>query len=219
MGLKESLGDAVNNYREIQRERIRWAPLLAIFVVLSILASGIKMVIVSGADNLGGKATVQRFYTGNLVRLIIMCLVVAAFTVVVFKTWKGKQSSVEQLMFTIGSGVIVIFFAITALLPVLSIGKELRHPRNVDKSSYTLCTAGNSYYVAFDDRGAVLLEIPKQKYDELSQGSASDKRSAGEANMLVRESNYNNVRFYESPIKITYYDKSIIYESIEFKTS
>lgn len=219
MGLKESLGDAVNNYREIQRERIRWAPLLAIFVVLSILASGIKMLIVSGADNLGGKATVQRFYTGNLVRLIIMCLVVAAFTVVVFKTWKGKQSSVEQLMFTIGSGVIVIFFAITALLPVLSISKELKNPKTTEQSSYTLCTDSNGkHYVAFNDRGAVLLEIPADKYHELQKGNASDKKSTGQAHQLVIEDGYSDVQFYESAITVTYYNKSIIYENVAFKT-
>ena len=219
MDIRESFGIAAQNYRSSRREKHKWAPIFAAFALLSIGATGIKELMVSGADILGGKATVERFFTANLVRLIIMCLLFAAFIVVFIKTWKGRESSVEQLVYTFVSGLMIIFFTVSALLPVMNISRELKSPRTIEMNGYTLCTDDKGmHYVAFSDDGAVLLAIPADKYAQLQKGNASNKKNVGQAYELVVDGGYSNIQYYESDITVTYYNKSIIYEKVTLKT-
>lgn len=214
MDLRESFGIAADNYRKSISERFKWLPLFAVFVILSLLATLIKGWIANGADILGGKATVQRYFTANLVRFIIMCVLVAAFAVVLAKTWKGWKSSGEQLIITVCTALILVIFTISALLPVMSISKELKSPRTIEMNGYTLCTdSKGKQYVAFNDDGAVLLAIPSQKFAELKAGEVSRKQNVGQAHRMVIEGGYNNVQYYESKLSVTYYNKSIIYQS------
>ncbi|MCR5480418.1 MAG: hypothetical protein K6F27_11275 [Ruminococcus sp.] len=214
MDLRESFGIAADNYRKSISERFKWLPLFAVFVILSLLATLIKGWIANGADILGGKATVERYFTANLVRFIIMCVLVAAFAVVLAKTWKGWKSSSEQLIITVCTALILVIFTTSALLPVMSISKELKSPRTIEMNGYTLCTdSKGKQYVAFNDDGAVLLAIPSQKYAELKAGEVSSKQNVGQAHRMVIEGGYNNVQYYESKLSVTYYNKSIIYQS------
>ena len=214
MDLRESFGIAADNYRKSISERFKWLPLFAVFVILSLLATLIKGWIANGADILGGKATVERYFTANLVRFIIMCVLVAAFAVVLAKTWKGWKSSGEQLIITVCTALILVIFTISALLPVMSISKELKNPRTIEMNGYTLCTdSKGKQYVAFNDDGGVLLAIPSQKYAELKAGEVSSKQNVGQAYQMVIEGGYNNVQYYESKLSVTYYNKSIIYQS------
>ncbi|MBQ9869111.1 MAG: hypothetical protein IJM32_05575 [Ruminococcus sp.] len=219
MDLRESFGIAADNYRKSISERFKWLPLFAVFVILSLLATLIKGWIANGADILGGKATVQRYFTANLVRFIIMCVLVAAFAVVIAKTWKGWKSSSEQLIITVCTALILVIFTISALLPVMSISKELKSPRTIEMNGYTLCTdSKGKQYVAFNDDGAVLLAIPADKYAQLQKGNASNKKNVGQAYELVVDGGYSNIQYYESDITVTYYNKSIIYEKVTLKT-
>lgn len=214
MDLRESFGIAADNYRKSISERFKWLPLFAVFVILSLLATLIKGWIANGADILGGKATVERYFTANLVRFIIMCVLVAAFAVVLAKTWKGWKSSGEQLIITVCTALILVIFTISALLPVMSISKELKNPRTIEMNGYTLCTdSKGKQYVAFNDDGAVLLAIPPQKFAQLKAGNVSSKQNVGQAHQMVIEGGYNNVQYYESKLSVTYYNKSIIYQS------
>ena len=218
MRLWESFDAAAERYRAMQKEKSKWGPLFAIFALLCIGAALIKEAMVKGADYLGGKATVEKFFRANLVRFVIMCVLIIAFIVVFIKTWNGRQSSIEQLVFSFGTGILVIFFAATSLMPVLRIRGELKHPRTAELSSYTLCKdKSGKYYAAFDDNGeGILLEIPQDKYSELCAGNYSDTGSGFAYNQISEaKDKYTDVSFYRSNAKIVYYDRSVIYKSAE----
>ena len=215
---RENLQYAFEGYKESRRERFKWAPMLLGFIAVTFFAGFVKDIFTSGADILAGKETVKKYFTGNLVRVIVMGLIAAAFVLVVIKTWKGMASSAEQLIFTAATGLFVLIMFIVALKPVLSIAGELKHPTTRELSSYTLCSdAKGMHYVAFNDDGAVLLAIPTEKYNELAKGNVSAKQSAGQAHQMVIEGGYRDVQFYESELTVTYYNKSIIYESASLK--
>lgn len=216
MGINDILDNALESHRQRKKEGFPWLLMFLVFAMLTLVASFVKSAMANNADYLGGKATVEKFFTANLVQLIIMLVLLVAFVVVLIKTWNGKSASMEQLIFTIGAGLLVILMSVKALLPVMSIAKELKSPRTIEVESYTLCTdSDGKYYVAFDDDGGVLLNIPLSKYSELQGGAPSSRLSGGQANRLVSEDDgYSNVQLYESKAKITYYNKSIIYESL-----
>ena len=215
---KENAQYAFEGYIESRKERFKWAPLFLIFVALTFFAGFVKDIFTSGADILAGRETVEKYFTGNLVRTIVMGLIAAAFVVVVIKTWKGMASSVEQLIFTAATALFIVIMFIVTIKPVLSIAGELKHPTTKELSSYTLCTDSKGmHYVAFNDDGAVLLAIPTEKYNELAQGNISSKQSAGQAHQMVIEGGYKDVQYYESELSVTYYNKSIIYEKAELK--
>ena len=215
---RENLEYAYEGYRESRRERLKWAPLLLGFIAVTFLAGFVKDIFVGNADILGGKATVEKYFTGNLARLIAMGIIAVAFAIIVAKTWKGMASSSEQLIFTVMTGIFIVVMFVVTLKPVLSISKELKNPTTKELTSYTLCTdSKNMHYVAFNDDGAVLLAIPTEKYNELAKGNVSDKQSTGQAHQMVIEGGYRDVQFYESNLTVTYYNKSIIYEKAELK--
>ncbi|MBP3792693.1 MAG: hypothetical protein ILA24_01490 [Ruminococcus sp.] len=215
MKLGEIFETAVEDYRIRQKEKSKWGTLFVFFILLSVGATLIKEIMVKGADYLGGKATVEKFFRANLVRFVIMCLLMAVFIVVFVKTWNGRQSSIEQLVFSFGAGIVVIFFAVTALMPVLTISDELKHPRTAELHSYTLCTdTGGNYYVGFDDNGGVLLNIPKDKYEELSRGKSSDNAAGFAYDEIVESGKYKNIVFYRCAVQIVYYHHSVIYENV-----
>jgi hypothetical protein len=143
-----------------------------------------------------------------------MCVLLAAFVVVFIKTWKGWKSSGEQLIITACTALLLVIFTISALMPVMNISKELKNPRTIEMNGYTLCTdSKGKQYVAFNDDGGVLLAIPSQKYAELKAGEVSSKQNVGQAYQMVIDGGYNNVQYYESKLSVTYYNKSIIYQS------
>ena len=208
----ENVQGAFEGYIESRKERFKWAPMMIIFMLLTFLAGFVKDIFTKNADILAGKATVEKYFTGNLARVIAMLLIAAAFVVVVKKTWKGMASSTEQLIFTVFTGVFIIIMFIVALKPTINIAKELRSPTTRELSSYTLCTDKKGmHYVAFNDDGAVLLAIPSDKYAELKNGNLSNKKSAGQAHQMVIDSGYKDVQYYESDLSVSYYNKSIIY--------
>lgn len=213
--LRDNLEIALSNHREQRKRQAKWAGIFALFVLLSVLAAFVKSLMVKGADYLGGKATVEKFFRANLVRLILMCVLFVAFLFVFIKTWNGMKSSIEQLIYTAATGLILVIFSISALMPVLKIANELKRPATIEVNKYTLCTAdANKYYVAFDDAdGGVLLQIPEDKYLEFRSGKPSDNGAGFAYDEIAANSSYQNVQFYRSTLKVTYYDKSVIYES------
>lgn len=214
----ETVRDTFDGYVKSRKERFKWAPLLLVFILLTFLAGFVKSIFTNGADILAGKATVEKYFTGNLARVIAMLLIAAAFVVVVKKTWKGMASSTEQLIFTVFTGVYILIMFVVALKPVLSIAGELKHPTTKELSSYTLCTDDKGmHYVAFNDDGAVLLAIPSDKYAELKNGNLSNKKSTGQAHQMVIDSGYKDVQYYESDLSVSYYNKSIIYIDAQLK--
>ncbi len=217
---KDNLQFTAEEYVRSRKERLKWMPLLLGFIAITFLAGFVKGFITNDADILAGRATVEKYLKGNIVRTIVMVLIIIAFVLVVIKTWKGMASSTEQLIFTIATGLFLVLMFIVTIKPVFAISKELKHPTTKELSSYTLCTdADGMHYVAFNDDGAVLLAIPADKYTELQKGSISNKKNTGQAHEIVVEDGYKNIQYYESDITITYYNKSIIYESAALKTS
>ena len=215
MNVKDSFSAAFNDYKNSRRESSKWAPAFVLCALLCIGAGFIKSAMVKGADLLGGKATVERFFRANLVRLIITCVIFLLFLLFFIKTWNGMKSSVEQLIYTAACGLFVVICAINSLLPVVKISQELKAPRETEVKSYTLCSDNKgNYYVGFDDDGGVLLTIPKDKYDELSAGNISDNAAGFAYDEIVESGKYNNVVFYRSKALIVYYHRSVIYENV-----
>ena len=194
-----------------RKESFKWFFVFLAFAGLSLISALVKDAIVKGTDLLSGKAAVERFFIGNLVKCIILFVLLIAFIIFFIKTWKGRESSAEQLLFSVVTAILLIFFAVKALMPVLKIADELKHPQTVELSSYTLCRSDKYCYVAFNDDGAVLLAIPDEKYAQLQNGNASGKKSAGQAHQLVVDDDYKDIQYYESDLSISYYNKSIIY--------
>ena len=216
MELSESFDKHIQDYRYHRSEKYKWMPILLGAVLAWGAASGIKELIVRNADYLGGKETVKTFFLGNIVKLAILLIAIAAFIVVFTKTWKGRASSIEQLVFTLGGGGLLVVFALMTIPAVMNIGKELKSPKTAEISSYTLCTdSSGNYFAAFDDSdGGVLLQIPDEAFDELSEGEASERGSGFAYNELSEDgSGYQNVTFYRSDAKVTYYQYSVIYKS------
>ena len=132
MDLGESFDKQIQNYRYHKSEEFKWKPILLGAFVLGLAASGIKELIVRNADNLGGKQTVETFFIGNLIKFVVLLAAIAAFVFVFTKTWKGRASSIEQLVFTLGGGAVLVIFAVMALgalaqrlaAPVLTFDRE-----------------------------------------------------------------------------------------------
>ncbi len=189
----------------------------AIFLSSAALLLGagfVKMLMVNGTDLLSGKAAVEKFYRANLVKLILIALILVAFIIVAIKMWKGRETPIFQLAMNLVTLLMIVFYLVRTLLPVLNISKELKAPKTIELNSYTLCTnSEGTHFVAFNDDGAVLLTIPAEKYNELQKGKASNKKSAGQAHQLVTDRGYNDIQYYESELTVTYYNKSIIYEN------
>lgn len=214
MGFNDYLAYAAKDTRSQQRERLKWAPFFALFVLLCLAAMGIKSLMVKDADPLGGRITVGKFLNGNRVQLIIICVTFVLFIVFLIKTWKGRQSSVQQFVCTVCCGIFIVLCGVFSLLAVVNISGELSDPRTVELSSYTLCTdSAGKFYVAFDDDGGVLLQISINKYIDLMSGTPSEQGAGLAYDEVSSNSTYHDVRYYRSKIKITYYDKSVIYES------
>ena len=220
MDFNSSFDKQIQNYRYHKSEEFKWKPILLGAFVLGLVASGIKELVVRNADNLGGKQTVETFFIGNLIKFVVLLAALTAFVVVFTKTWKGRASSIEQLVFTLGGGAVLVIFAVIALGAVVNIGKELKSPKTMDVSTYTLCAdSSGNYYAAFDDSsGGVLLQIPDEAFDELSEGESFERGSGFAYNELSEEgSGYQNVTFYRSDAKMTYYQYSVIYISAKLK--
>lgn len=215
------LADAAVPYDQ-RKEKQKWGAVFGVFALSSLLISWLRKESLKDADLLGGKATVERFMHTNVTALLVATVLAVAFIIVVFRTWKGRQSSIYQLVFTVGSAVIVGFSMFTAASAVSKINQELKNPRSVTVEKYVLCKRGSDCILAFDEQGtsdSILLVIPAEKYEELSGGEASTKGYTSRTWRLIEDSEYvtyTDATLYETPIDVTYFGSSIIYDSAGF---
>ena len=210
--------------KEQRREKGKWGDVFALFALLSLIAFWIQGHAKNDADLLGGRKTIERFMHANVAAIALALLAVIGFIILCFKTWKGRDSSIFQLIYTIGAGVLIVFCTVSILKSIHNIQKDLNSPLTVTAENYVLCRSGSNYLLVFDEKGTddgILLIIPKEKYDELKGGVSSNKGYLlSHAWRLVEDSEYTkyeDTTFYETPIDITYYEYSVIYEDCKFK--
>lgn len=220
MSLLFDIFSAANSCRENRTKSIKWIPIFVLSISLCMAAMGIKSVMVSGADMLGGRETVKLFYRANLVRLIISLVVFVGFLAFFIISNKDGKKSLGQLLCAAACGIIIAFSIAAALIAMINISGELKQPKTVEPNGYTLCMDySGKYYVAFDDNGGVLLEIPADKYYELGTGRVSNNGAGFAYDTVSTSSLYKDVQYYTSGISIRYYDRSVIYENVEFTES
>ena len=208
--------------REQRREKAKWGAIFAVFALLSLVAFWVQGHAKSDADLLGGHKTIERFMHANVAAMALALLSVIGFIILCFKTWKGRDGSIYQLIYTIGAGVIIVFCTVSVFRSIHNIQKDLNSPLTVTSENYVLCRSGRNYLLVFDEKGtndSILLIIPKEKYDELKGGTPSNKGYLSRSRRLIENSQYTeyeDTQFYETPIDITYYEYSVIYEDCKF---
>ena len=209
--------------RETRREKGKWGALFALFALMAMLAFFIQHNSMKGADLLGGRATIERFMRSNVIAMVILLLSAVGFILLCFNTWKGRRGSIYQLVYTVAAGIVIILSGVSIFRSIHNIQKDLDSPKTVTVEEYVLCTNGNTCYLAFDQEGtidSVLLVVPADKYNELKKGVTSTKGYLSRTWRLIDESEYvkySDVQFYDTPIEVTYYAHSIIYEDCGFK--
>ena len=207
--------------KEQRREKGKWGFMFAIFALLAMLAFFIQHNSMKGADLLGGHATIERFMRSNIIAMVILLLSAVGFILVCFNTWKGRSGSMFQLIYTIGAGVIIVFSGISIFRSIHNIQKDLDAPKTRTISEYVLCKKGNDCMLAFNEEfgdDSLILVIPQDKYNELRQGELSKKPHQFRAYRLVEESEYvkyTDAQVYITPIEVTYYPYSVIYEDVK----
>ncbi|GEM_PF-1332516 len=204
-------------------EKKKWAAIFAVFALPSLLIGWLRRESLKDADLLGGRATVERFMHTNVTALLVATLFAVIFIIVCFKTWRGRRSSVYQLLFTAGAAVIIGFTLFTSAGAVSNINSELKSPSTVTVEDYVLCTRGSDCILAFDEAGSsdsIVLVIPREKFDELSKGEQLNERATSRTWRLIQESEYTSYDdpvLYGSPLEITYFRHSLIFDSAELK--
>lgn len=208
---------------EQNEEKKKWAAIFAVFALPSLLIGWLRRESLKDADLLGGRATVERFMHTNVTALLVATLFAVIFIIVCFKTWRGRRSSVYQLIFTVGAAVIIGFTLFGSAKAVSNINYELKNPRTVTVEEYVLCTRGSDCILAFDEAGtsdSIVLVIPRDKFDELSGGEALNERASSRTWRLIQEAEYTDFAdpaLYGTPIEVTYFQHSVIYDSVGFK--
>ena len=208
--------------KEQKKERGKWGALFAVVAMIILLISFLRKQSLKNADLLGGKETIEKFLHTNVTCMALVLAMALAMIVICFKTWKGRASSIYQLIFVGACWLLILYSGITTMIAVHNISRELDGPKTVNMKQYVLCMRGSDYILAFDEEGSkdgVVLVIPKEKYDELSAGEVSTETYLSRTMRLIQESEYveyKNAKLYASPIEISYYPDSIIYESCAF---
>lgn len=225
--LREAVTEIASNASGMQekaKEMRKWRAFFAVFALLSLAAFFIQKHSMDDADLLGGKATIEKFMHSNVTAMVILLAAALGFIVVFFKTWKGMSSSIYQLVFTFGALFIILFSGYSIFRSIHNINKDLQGPKEIMVENYVLCTAGNNYYVAFDQAGThdgILLAIPQEKYSELKDGDPSTKGYLSRTYRLITEdeyAGYEDAQFYDTPLTVSYYSHSVIYDNVEFKS-
>ncbi|SDB04148.1 hypothetical protein SAMN02910317_00113 [Ruminococcaceae bacterium FB2012] len=199
-------------------EKAKWGALFAVCALAAMAAFAVQKNSMKGADLLGGRKTIERFMHSNVTAMVILLAAAVGFVIVCFKTWKGRRSSIYQLIFTVGAGVVIVFSGVSILKSIHNIQIDLDSPLTLTRDSYVLCKEGSNYMLTFDQEGtqdSVLLVIPQEKYKELKNGVISKRGYLSRSWRLIENENYRNFTdavYYESKISVTYYRHSIIYE-------
>ncbi|MBR4622704.1 MAG: hypothetical protein IKO44_04895 [Ruminococcus sp.] len=214
----------LDKIRETRFEERKWAAFFAGFALTYLIARWLRKDALDKADLLGGKATVEGFKSINIATLAFSLVALAVFIFLVIKTWKGRESSIFQLVFTIAAGLIVLYGIFVPASAVIKISSELKHPTEVTVSSYVTCMQDGKCLLVFDEEGSsdsIVLVIPKEKYSELKDGepTPSNKTYLSRSWRLIDGSEYggySDAALYSSEIDVTYYEYSVIYESVGF---
>lgn len=219
-------GDVVSDLAlgsEQRREKSKWGALFGVASLLALLAFFIQHNSMKDADLLGGRETIEKFMHSNVAAMSILLAAALGYIVICFKTWKGRQGSMFQVIYTVAAGIIIIFAGVSIFRSIHNIQKDLDSPQTVTVKDYVLCMRGSDCMLAFDEKGtqdSVILVIPKAKYDELRKGEVSTKSYLSRAWRLVDDSQYtkySDTAYYTTPLEITYYEYSIIYEDCKIK--
>ncbi|MBR1392850.1 MAG: hypothetical protein IJ561_03335 [Ruminococcus sp.] len=218
------IASSASGMQEKTKEMHKWRAFFAVFALLAMAAFFIQKHSMDDADLLGGKATIEKFMHSNVTAMVILLAAALGYIVVFFKTWKGMASSIYQLVFTFGALFIILFSGYSIFRSIHNINKDLQSPKEITVEEYVLCTYGKNYYVAFDQASTndgILLAIPQEKFEELKGGKASSKGYLSRSYRLITEdeyTEYGDVQFYETPLTVSYYSYSVIYDNVEFKS-
>ncbi len=208
--------------KEQRQEKGKWGAFFAVFALLSLAAFYIQKHSMDDADLLGGKKTIEKFMHSNFTAMLLLLAAALGFIVAFFKSWKGRRSSIYQLIFTFGALMIIVFSGVSIFKSIHNINKDLNAPITVTADNYVLCSKNGKYMLAFDEEGTtdgILLVIPEKKYKELQGGKPSTKTYTSRAWRLIENDQYDNYEdpaFYGTKIDITYYKYSVIYENVSF---
>lgn len=208
--------------REQRSEKRKWGAVFAVFALLSMLAFFIQKHSMDDADLLGGRKTIEKFMRSNIIAMVILIFSIVGFIILCFKTWKGWQSSIYQLIYVVGAGFIILFSSYSVFRSIHNIQKDLDSPITVTTDSYVLCKRGNDCLLVFDDqksRDAFLLVIPEEKYRELRKGTVDSRHYLSRSWRLIEESEYTEYtepELFSSKIEVKYYLYSVIYEDAGF---
>lgn len=219
----ESVGEALQNIKDNRKESAKWSAVFAAFILPCMGAMAMVNSAVKRYDILGGRSTVSKYLNSNAVGLLVVCVAAIAYIIVMFKTFKGRKSSIYQLLLMVAAGFLIIYSGFGFTRAFYNIKDDLNNITETKLDEYVLCTlqsdSKTSYYTAFEDKGeCVLLMIPQKKYNELSLAAKAENPDANEAYRLVADSQYTtyqNAEVYRSPITVKYYFNSVIYEDCE----
>jgi hypothetical protein len=217
-----TLNDAFGQMRERRREKGKWGGFFCCFLFPAMVVLRIINYVKNSADLLGGATTVKAFRQAYVIGFVVMSVLLIIFAVAVFKTFKGKQSSMEQLIFTVGAGIVIIWLGLTTAKYVEEYNYDLKNPAKTTVQEYVLCTldsdGSTTYYLGFEHRGEyLLLAVPHNDYIRLSHGEVSDHRTGNEIYFLVTGSeytSYENAEIYTSEISVEYYFNSAIFKDV-----
>ena len=214
----QQLKDAFGSYAQTRRDMTRVKFWVLLFFIPIIIANVIAGSAKDRADLLGGKETIESFFSANVIALTILVLTAICFIVYVSKTWKGKAGT------SIGTVMVYIFVLIglTAFICVrasalANIRSELKGPRELKLSTYITCkNAAGDCFIAFEDgSGDVLLQIPGGKYDALADDEEGKRSDVNVLLTLVEEAGYDDIEVKSGDVTVKYYNYSVIYESIK----
>lgn len=208
--------------KEQYEEKKKWSAFFAVFALISLAAFYIQKHSMDDADLLGGKKTIEKFMHSNFTAMVVLLAAALGFVVVFFLSWKGMRSSIYQLIFTVAAFVMIVFSGVSIFRSIHNIQKDLDSPVTVTSENYVLCKRGNDYMLGFDEAGtidSIILVIPVDKYNELKKGVPSNSTYKSRTWRLIDESqyvDYTDAVLYNTPIDITFYKYSVIYEDVSF---
>ena len=217
----ESTGQQFKNmfsdYTKTRRDMTRVKLWTLLFFIPIIIANWIAGRAKDNADLLGGKKTIESFFSTNVIALTILVLTAICFIVYVSKTWKGKEGT------SIGTVMVYIFvligltsFICIRLGALSNIREDMNSPREVKLKSYITCTnQSRDRFVVFEDGGEQLvLLIPEEKYDALLMKDEGKKSDVGLTLSLVEDAGYDDIEVKTGEITVKYYKHSVIYENL-----
>ncbi|MBR1423563.1 MAG: hypothetical protein IJ571_09020 [Ruminococcus sp.] len=207
--------DSLSEQRHMSNKVKLWVFIFFAPILVSMwISTGAK----DRADLFGGKKTVEGFLSANIISLTILILTAICFVIYVSKTWKGKQgTSIATVMIYLFVLISLTVFISLRLGAISNIRSDLRAPRKITLSSYITCTnEKRERFVVFEDgTDNILLQIPEDKYDELTAQQEGKRSDVNLALSLVEEAGYSDIEVKSGEITVIYYKNSVIYESIK----